>query len=179
MKLRCENLEFKSLQGCSQCSDLADDWLTLKAENERFQAERDIARDALAGIDIIEKGTRDDCAEFVREQVRSALDNVEWLAEYTEQYQSHIVTMMTMAAENERFRAIVDPLNELRAEEGDSIFVPCDNPDYYDGVGSYVEVTSEWTQWKPRKFGGDNLTEALKAAVDAKRAAEAAGKEND
>ena len=68
--------------------------------------------------------------------------------------------------------AIVKPLEELRREDGASVLIPCDNADV-DGPASGVEVCDDWTDWEPCPFTGDNLAEALKAAVEAKRTREA------
>lgn len=73
--------------------------------------------------------------------------------------------------EIERLQAIVKPLDELRADEGSTVLIPCDNPEPSDPTGCYVEVADEWTEWRPRSFAGENLIEALVRAVEAKREA--------
>ncbi len=62
-------------------------------------------------------------------------------------------------------------IHALRAEEGDEVTIFCDNPD--PGASSKanaVQCCGEWTNWIDRRFDGDSLTEALKAAAEARRA---------
>ena len=66
-----------------------------------------------------------------------------------------------------RVSAILGPLLRLRDNEGASVTILCPNPD--DGMyANEIEVCDEWTGWKPRRFGGDTLAEALEAAEAAK-----------
>lgn len=66
-----------------------------------------------------------------------------------------------------KLKIIVDAINVLRENEGDSVTIPCDNPDF-DGPACYVESVAEWTGWEPRRFVGETLTSALQAALKAK-----------
>ncbi len=79
-----------------------------------------------------------------------------------------------LAEEVTRLRAIVDPLNKLRANKGASVLVCCDDP-APDGVGSRIEVTDKWTDWTPLQFVGANLTETLQTASGIADAAERTG----
>ncbi|PDT77253.1 hypothetical protein [Bradyrhizobium sp. C9] len=56
----------------------------------------------------------------------------------------------------------------LRADEGYSVTLICDNPDFNMGPNSAVEVCGDFTDWSERRFEGDNLTGALMAAYLAK-----------
>jgi hypothetical protein len=62
-------------------------------------------------------------------------------------------------------------IGELTYEEGSSVEIFCDNPD--PPPGSAVEVTAGWTNWKPRRFEGKNLCDAL---LNAGLASQKAGK---
>lgn len=63
---------------------------------------------------------------------------------------------------------IVTALNYLRENEGASVFIPCDPPDF--GNEMYVIVMDDWTSWQERAFKGKNLLAALDEAVKAKAA---------
>lgn len=56
-------------------------------------------------------------------------------------------------------------IETLRAEEGDSVIILCDNP---EGPCA-VECSGEWTNWFEERFDGDTTILALENAV-AKRA---------
>ncbi len=58
--------------------------------------------------------------------------------------------------------SIVDLIDALRAEEGDSVTILCDNPDA--GSANAVECNGYWTNWKDRRFEGKSVLEALSAA---------------
>lgn len=60
----------------------------------------------------------------------------------------------------------------LRAEEGDAVTIPCDNPDF-GGPNCAIEVSAWWTEYNERRFSGDTLAECLNAANSARQAAEA------
>lgn len=64
---------------------------------------------------------------------------------------------------------IVAMINELRAEEGSSVTIVCDNPDFNDLPDRAVDCSGEWTNGSEERFGGDTLAQALAAAVAAKR----------
>ena len=72
-----------------------------------------------------------------------------------------------LANEVERLRAIVDPIEKLREQEGGSVLIICPNPDFA-GPNEAVEVCDKWTGWSRRRFTGDTLAEALAAAVKAR-----------
>ncbi len=54
-------------------------------------------------------------------------------------------------------------IEQLRAPEGATVTICCDNPDF-GGPGSVVEVCDDWTDWLPRRFEGDTVLDALRAA---------------
>lgn len=61
-------------------------------------------------------------------------------------------------------------IHALRAEEGDAVTILCDNPEPGPSKANAVECCGFWTDWEDRRFEGDNLTEALKAAAKARLA---------
>jgi hypothetical protein len=54
-------------------------------------------------------------------------------------------------------------INALRREEGHSVTLFCDNPDF-SGPNNAIAVNGDWTDWKDRRFTGDTLLTALRAA---------------
>lgn len=60
-------------------------------------------------------------------------------------------------------------INELRNGEGDSVFIPCDNPEGEGIDNIFVEVNGDWTGWQDVKFYGHDLLEALNSAVASKK----------
>ena len=62
-------------------------------------------------------------------------------------------------------------INKLRAEEGNSVSIMCDNPDFNGQPNNAVECCGDWTDWDDRRFTGDTLLAALQAAVAAKAGA--------
>ena len=64
--------------------------------------------------------------------------------------------------------AIVEALNTLRRNEGASVCLNCDNPDFNDLPNVIIEVCDEWTGWQPQRFGGDSLVAALRKALQAR-----------
>ena len=63
-------------------------------------------------------------------------------------------------------------INDLRADEGDSIEILCDNPE--GPPNNAVRVSAGWTNYDFERFEGDTLEAALTAACFAK--AERSGK---
>lgn len=55
-------------------------------------------------------------------------------------------------------------VEELRAPEGASLTLICDNPDFGPGPNAAVDIVDDWTAWKTRRFGADTVLEALRAA---------------
>lgn len=55
-------------------------------------------------------------------------------------------------------------IEQLRAPEGAQVTMICDNPDFGMGPNSGVEVIDDWTNWKTKRFDGDNVLYALRAA---------------
>lgn len=56
----------------------------------------------------------------------------------------------------------------LRAEEGDSVTILCDNPDFNGQPNNAIEVCGAWTNWKEVRYDGDTLNDALLKAIAAK-----------
>lgn len=62
----------------------------------------------------------------------------------------------------------------LRASEGHSVTLVCDNPDFNGQPNNVVDCCGDWTQWTERSFTGGTILEALRAAHDAMVASEQA-----
>jgi len=84
----------------------------------------------------------------------------------------------TMTAYNRRLNDLLEANNrylqdgrnwriveKLRASEGNSVEVLCDNPDFNGQPNSAVVCSGDWTDWQPARFTGDSIDEALGAAV--------------
>lgn len=76
-------------------------------------------------------------------------------------------------SEHEGAGEIVAAVNELRAEGGACVEFCCPNEDFNGQPDEIVDVTASWTDWEPRRFGGDTLLAALQLALAAKRESEA------
>ena len=60
----------------------------------------------------------------------------------------------------------------LRADEGSSVTLLCDNPDFNGQPSNAVECCGDWTNWVERRFTGDTIRAAVLAAYRARYAAE-------
>lgn len=76
---------------------------------------------------------------------------------------------MSALLEMERYLGEMACIHRLRAEEGDSVTILCDNPE--GPPNNAVECNGAWTDWLDRRFEGDTLLRALEAAVNARKAA--------
>jgi hypothetical protein len=74
--------------------------------------------------------------------------------------------------EIKRLQAIVDPIEELRID--DYVVLHSGTKSGYKKEQEAVEVVACWTNGESEWFYGDTLADALKVAVEAKAAAEAA-----
>jgi hypothetical protein len=102
----------------SEMDEFLPDWRERSSEEERLRRERDIATEALVGMDVIERGTRGGYAgdHFVRENLRKALDGAEWLREHVENFERDsmlFATAINDAAELAGFIAKAVPYNSL------------------------------------------------------------------
>lgn len=79
--------------------------------------------------------------------------------------------MARLEAMVEEHTPFVEMLNYLRADEGDSVTLNCDNPD--GPPNNAVECCGGWTDWTERRFAGESLDAAVRAAYQAKRGAAA------
>ena len=52
----------------------------------------------------------------------------------------------------------------LRADEGNSVTLLCDNPDFNGQPNCAVECNGYWTNWQDRRFAADTLEGALELA---------------
>lgn len=59
---------------------------------------------------------------------------------------------------------IVRLINELRANEGNSVTIPCDNPDFNGQPNCAVICNGDWTDWQDKRFAADTLLDALSMA---------------
>lgn len=59
---------------------------------------------------------------------------------------------------------LMEALNDLRSAEGSSVTLLCDNPDF-GGPNNAIICNGEWTWWEDRRFTGDDLAEAIYAAL--------------
>jgi hypothetical protein len=86
-------------------------------------------------------------------QLAERLADPEWLAKWN-------------GAEEERL-PFFQILNALRREEGSSVTLLCDNPDFNGQPNNAIECSGAWTDWEDRRFTGDTLQEAVLAAYRA------------
>lgn len=77
------------------------------------------------------------------------------------------------SAQQDDERPFLVMVQALRADEGDSITLLCDNPDFNGQPNNAVECCGAWTGWTDRRFTGDTLRGAVQAAYLAKQEAEA------
>jgi len=61
-------------------------------------------------------------------------------------------------------------IDDLRAEEGSSVTIHCDNLEFNGMPNCAIYVCAEWTKWEGQRFEGDTVVKALQAAVDSKYA---------
>lgn len=55
-------------------------------------------------------------------------------------------------------------LEALLGDEGNAVEVLCENPEGTGPDNRAVEVTADWTDWKPRRFYGHTPLDAIVAA---------------
>ncbi|MES2602136.1 MAG: hypothetical protein V4602_15140 [Pseudomonadota bacterium] len=56
-------------------------------------------------------------------------------------------------------------INLLRSNEGDSVTILCNNPDFNGQPNNAVVCNGGWTNWEDRRFSQDTLLDALSAAM--------------
>lgn len=59
---------------------------------------------------------------------------------------------------------IVAAIETLREEEGASLTILCDNPDFF-ATHNAIECNSDWTGYNDERFTGNTLLDCLEAAV--------------
>lgn len=57
-------------------------------------------------------------------------------------------------------------INTLRLNEGNSVTLICDNPDF-GGPNNAIECSGDWTNWQTKRFTGDRLLTSLQSALKA------------
>jgi hypothetical protein len=55
-------------------------------------------------------------------------------------------------------------INTLRMNEGNSVTLICDNPDF-GGPNNAIECSGDWTNWQTKRFTGDRLLTSLQSAL--------------
>lgn len=60
---------------------------------------------------------------------------------------------------------IVRLIDELRADEGDSVEILCDNPDFNGQPNCAVVCCGDWTGWLHKRFAADTLLDTLSMAA--------------
>ena len=60
---------------------------------------------------------------------------------------------------------IVRLIELLRADEGDSVTILCDNPDFNGQPNCAIECCGDWTGWLHKRFAADTLLDTLSMAV--------------
>jgi len=55
-------------------------------------------------------------------------------------------------------------IETLRAPEGHSVTLMCDNPDFNGQPNCAIEVCGDWTNWHPKRFTGETVLDALRSA---------------
>lgn len=60
---------------------------------------------------------------------------------------------------------IVRLIDELRADEGDSVTIMCDNPDFNGQPNCAIECCGDWTGWLHKRFAADTLLDTLSMAA--------------
>lgn len=68
---------------------------------------------------------------------------------------------------------IIALIDKLRFDEGDSVTILCDNPDFNGQPDRVIVVNGAWTDWQDRRFGADTLVQALRAAVGSRQLSKA------
>lgn len=64
-----------------------------------------------------------------------------------------------------------DVIELLREDEGASVTIYSDNPEFNGQPNSKIAVNADWTDWKDREFTGDTALIALRAAAAMRKAA--------
>lgn len=63
---------------------------------------------------------------------------------------------------------IVRLIDVLRADEGDSVMICCDNPDFNGQPNCAIICNGDWTGWVDRRFAADTLLDTLSMAMTEK-----------
>jgi hypothetical protein len=69
------------------------------------------------------------------------------------------------SAESERAIEIARLIDVLRSDEGDSVTILCDNPDFNGQPNCAIECCGDWTGWLHKRFAADTLLDALSMAM--------------
>ena len=63
---------------------------------------------------------------------------------------------------------ILSMINKLREDEGSSVTIVCDNPEF-SGPACQIQVFGDWTNWVDQHIYGESIAECLKKALEVKR----------
>lgn len=75
--------------------------------------------------------------------------------------------VLSLEKKAKRLTEFIANIDMLRSDEGDTVLIPCDNPEF-DGPDCFVECHGSWTNWQPRRFTGKSLFAAIDAAAEAR-----------
>jgi hypothetical protein len=65
----------------------------------------------------------------------------------------------------ERGAEIVRLIDVLRSDEGDSVMILCDNPDFNGQPNCAIVCNGDWTGWVDKRFAADTILDALSMAM--------------
>lgn len=99
-------------------------------------------------------------AEYIAETPPGSRD---FVAGYLREFIKRATAKIPTNAPNTEWHLI----EKLRADEGSTVEIACDNPDFNDRPNSLISVCGFWTEWQERKFTGDTVHACLVAAVAA------------
>lgn len=113
-------------------------------------------------------------AEYRRTELRiqalgAAISRRDWYAVeqahavIRDKFYSHSTPAAPAVAGSEKVRAW-NLVEALRAPEGHSVTLVCDNPDFNGQPNCAIEVCGNWTDWEQKRFTGETVLDALREA---------------
>lgn len=58
-------------------------------------------------------------------------------------------------------------VERLRASEGNSVSLVCDNPDFNGQPNNAIDCCGDWTGWEDKRFTGETILDVLRSAHEA------------
>ncbi len=102
---------------------------------------------------------------------------IDEVAKMRRQMDAMVTATCVLGRDLEAYRAIVDPLYELRKRPGATVLIYSGGTVIgMDSTACVITVVDDWTRRVPRTFKGETLTDGLAKAVEAKEAAEKTNK---